>query len=288
METTTRNLKYHVMHNLLTLLHRLFLPAFHKTKTRFLVTSLLGLTLWSACALSNGAAEAAPPETAPPELKEMLRQIDAAANAQDIKVVMEFFSPNFSHSDGLNRETMEKALVELWKRYPKLNYRTELQSWQIDGRGIVAETVTYITGVEQLPDREMYLTATLRSRQRYENKKIVQQEILAERSQLTSGTNPPTLNVKLAERLPAGQEFTFDAIIREPLGKQLIMGAALEEIVNPENYFNATEVKLSPLSSGGLFKIGRAPTSPTSHWLSAIVVRHDGITAVTKRVQVSK
>lgn len=273
------------MRNPLTLLHRLFPPAQRPTRTGFLA-SLLALALWSASGLANGAALAAPPETAPPELKEMLGQIDAAANARDLKSVMEFFSPNFSHGDGLNRESMEKGLVELWKRYPKLNYRTELQSWQVEGQGIVAETVTYITGVEQLPDREMALTATLRSRQRYENKKIVRQEILTERTQLTSGANPPTLELKLADRLRPGQDFTFDAIVQEPLGNQLLIGAALEEPVSAENYLNPSQVKLEALSSGGLFKVGRAPTSPTSNWLSAIVVRQDGITAVTQRVQV--
>lgn len=273
------------MRNPLTLLHRLFLPSVRPTRTGFLA-SLLGLALWSASGLANGAALAAPPETAPPELKEMIGQIDAAANSRNLKAVMEFFSPTFSHADGLNRESMEKGLVELWKRYPKLNYRTELQSWQVEGQGIVAETVTYITGVEQMSDREMALTATLRSRQRYENKKIVQQEILAERTQLTSGANPPTVELKLADRLPPGQEFAFDAIVAEPLGNQLLIGAALEEPVSAQNYLTPAEVKLEALSSGGLFKIGRAPTAPASNWLSAIVVRRDGITAVTKRVQV--
>jgi len=39
---------------------------------------------------------------------------------------MQFYGENFSHSDGLSRQSMEKALTQLW-RYPNLKYQTQLQ-----------------------------------------------------------------------------------------------------------------------------------------------------------------
>jgi len=53
-----------------------------------------------------------------------------------------------------------------------------------DGQAIVAETIT-ITGT-QLQDTKFNLNATIKSQQRYENGKIVRQEILSERSQLSA------------------------------------------------------------------------------------------------------
>lgn len=226
------------------------------------------------------------PTAAPDQLKVLLTGLDTAANQQNVQSVVDFYSPNFTHSDGLNRQTLQDSLATLWKRYPNLNYRTELKSWKRDGNAIVAETVTYITGVKKEGDREFKLNAELASRQRVENQKIVNQEILQERSQITSGANPPTLKINLPEQVRSGQEFVFDAIVQEPLGDDLLMGAALEEPIKPEGFLNVTTANLEPLNSGGIFKVGRAPAAAVPHWLSAVIVRHDGITMVTQRLRV--
>lgn len=226
------------------------------------------------------------PTAAPDQLKALLSGLDAAANQQNAQLVVDFFSPNFTHSDGLNRQTLQESMSAMWKRFPNLNYRTELKSWKRDGNGFVAETVTYITGVKKEGDREFKLNSQMEARQRIENQKIVNQEILNERSQITSGVNPPTLKINLPEQVRSGQEFTFDAIVQEPLGDDLLMGAALEEPVKPEGLLNVTTANLEPLNSGGIFKVGKAPTNAVPHWLSAVIVRHDGITMVTQRVRV--
>lgn len=226
------------------------------------------------------------PTNAPAPLKALLTGLDAAANQQNAQSVVEFFSPNFTHSDGLNRQTLQESLTTLWKRYPNLTYRTELKAWRQEGPALMVDTITYITGIKQEGDRAFQLNAQLEARQRVENQKIVSQEVLQERSQITSGTNPPTLKINLPEQVRTGQEFTFDAIVQEPLGDDLLMGAALEEPIKPEGFLKVTTAKLEPLNSGGIFKVGRAPANAVPHWLSAVVVRHDGITMVTQRLRV--
>jgi ketosteroid isomerase-like protein len=251
-----------------------------------LLTSLLGFAIGCACVLSAGITQAASPETAPPELKNLLSEIDAAANRQDIDAVMNFYSASLTHADGLSYETLKESLTNLWQRYPELTYQTQLVSWETEGNGIVAETVTNITGTEAMKDRTLNLTATLRSRQRYENQKIVEQEILSEETKLNTGSSSPTLDLKLPEQIKAGQQFTFDAIVTEPLGESLLMGAAVEEAIKPDNYLKPATVELEPLPAGGIFKVGRAPTTPSDRWLSAIVVHKDGISMVTKRLNI--
>jgi hypothetical protein len=130
------------------------------------------------------------------------------------------------------------------------------------------------------------LESTLRSRQRIENQKIVQQEILGERTQQMSGANPPNIEVQLPEQVRPGQSFNFDVIVKEPLGDSLLLGAALEDTIKPELYAKPSEFKLDLLPAGGIFKIGKAPTKPQDHWLSAVLVRKDGMTMVTQRLQV--
>jgi hypothetical protein len=227
------------------------------------------------------------PAAAPTQLTSLLNQLDAAANSQNTRTVIEFYSPAFTNSDGLNRQTLQESLASLWKRYAKLNYRTEIKSWKQEGNGILADTITYITGTQKDGDREFKLNSVLESRQKIENQKIVRQEILNERSQITSGEKPPTVKISLPEQVRGGQEFSFDAVVQEPLGDDLLLGAALEETVKPEGYLNVTTVNLEPLNSGGIFKVGRAPLNSENHWLSAVIVRHDGITMVTQRLKVT-
>ncbi|HEY9599758.1 MAG TPA: nuclear transport factor 2 family protein, partial [Cyanophyceae cyanobacterium] len=223
---------------------------------------------------------------APPQLKETLAQIDAAANRRDIQSVMQFYNANFKNSDGLTRASMEQALAKLWEQYPQLTYRTELKDWQTQGNNIVAETVTYITGNQEANGTPTKLESTLRSRQRFDNQTIVGQEILSERTQLTSGANPPDVQVLLPEQVRIGQQFNFDVIVKQPLGDDLLLGTALEEPIKPELYTKPSNFELELLPAGGIFKQGKAPLKPENHWVSAILVRGDGITMITQRLQV--
>ncbi len=175
---------------------------------------------------------------------------------------MQYFSPNFSQSDGLTRQTLEQSLTELWKRFPDLKYQTEIKSWKPERGGISAETITRITGTQKIGDREWKLDSTVRSRQLFENQKIVRQDVLAEKSQITAGKNPPTVALNLPEQVKPGQQYSFDAIVQEPLGNDLLLGSALEEPVKPEGFLNPTTADLEVLSAGGIYKVGRAPATP--------------------------
>lgn len=264
------------MRNLLTFKHCSLSPT--SSWCAFLLALSL-TTVWNR-------VQAAPPQTAPSSLKNLLTQVDAAANQHDVKAVMQFYGANFTHADGLTRQNMENALTQLWQRYPQLKYQTQLQSWRNDGQGIVAETITNITGTQRQDTRNLTLNATIKSQQRYENGKIVQQEILSERSQLNAGAKPPTVNLNLPQQVRVGQQYSFDAIVQEPLGDDYLVGAAIEEPIQADKYFNPTPVELELLPAGGLFKVGRAPNVAANRWVSAVLVRGEGLTIVTQRLPV--
>jgi hypothetical protein len=252
--------------------------------SRLLASSLLVLSLLS----SLKCAQASTTQNAPAELQSLLTQVDTAASRGDVKGVVQFYSPNFTHSDGLTRPSMEKALTNLWQRYPRLKYTTQLQSWKPEGNAIVAETVTNITGLPSTTSNNMALNATIRSRQRIVGGRIVRQDILSERTLLTSGAKPPQVELKLPQQVKVGQQYNLDAIVQEPLGDDYLLGAALEETIKPDKYLTPTQVDLELLSSGGIFKIGRAPNIPGSQWISAVVMRGGGTTMITQRLQIVK
>jgi len=90
--------------------------------------------------------------------------------------------------------------------------------------------------------------------------------------------------MNLPQQVRVGQQYSFDAIVQEPLGDDYLVGAAIEEPIQADKYFNPTPVELELLPAGGLFKVGRAPNIPANRWISAVLVR--GITIVTQRLPV--
>ncbi|MBE9004692.1 nuclear transport factor 2 family protein [Fortiea sp. LEGE XX443] len=265
------------------------IAALLKRQPRFAANSWLLLSLLTLGLTSSlHGVQAAPPQTAPAELNNLLTQIDTSASKGDVKGVIQFYSPNFTSGDGLNRPNLEKALVTLWKQYPQLRYSTKLQSWQSEGNAIIAETVTNISNSPSANANNLAFNATITSRQKIAGGKIVSQDILAERSLITSGNQPPQIDFKLPQQVKVGQQYSFDAIVKEPLGDDFLLGTAIEEPVKAEKYLNPTPVDLQLLTSGGLFKVGRAPATPGNHWISAVIVRGEGMTMVTQRLRVVK
>jgi len=264
-----------------------FLMKFKQLSTTLSSSFLLCLTIFSGVFLFPNFTLAQSGNQTPEELTELLKKIDRAATRQDLEEVMDFYSNDFTNSDGLNRESLEAALANFWQLYTSVRYRTKVKSWEADGDAIVAETITYITGVQEMRDRDITLKSTITSKQRYEDEKIVEQEILAEQNQLTSGKEPPTVNINLPAEVEVGEKYNFDVIVEEPLGEEIMLGTALVESIDENSYsFEPTNFKLEVLSSGGIFKVGEAPESSEDRWLSAVLMRNGGITISTYRLRV--
>lgn len=251
----------------------------------------LSISFIAGCGLAIASAIpgwAQSPETAPPELKAAIAQLDAAASQENLKQVMEFYSPQFKNADGLSYQTLEQALTRLWKRYDNLQYKTELHSWENTENGLMAETTTTIQGNQKQKGRTVQIQSTIRSRQYFQDLKLVRQEILTERTQVSTGSNPPQVEIILPETVKVGQEFEFDAIVNQPLGTDLLAGAAVNEKIEGDRYLKPNPLELELLQAGGLFKRAKAPNQPGARWMSAILIRGDGMTMVTQRLKIEQ
>ncbi len=250
--------------------------------------SIVLLLSLSILASLNRAAKAQTPENAPQELIETIAEIEEAANKKDLEDLLDYYSKNFTNTDGLTHTSLSEALKQIWQNYPQLRYSTRIESWEQVGEELIANTVTSIRGTQRNKGRIVSLNSTLRSRQHFQDKKLVRQEILSEQTQITSGMKPPKVNVIAPEQVSVGQKYNFDVIVTEPLENSVLLGAAIEERTGSDRYLTPSTLELEPLPAGGIYKIVTAPRLADSHWLSAIVVRGDGITMVTKRVNIGQ
>lgn len=252
------------------------------TYLRWFLSLILGVGLSLG---SNSILRAASPDSAPTALKTLINQIDTAANSHDLSALMALYSDQFVTADGLMADSFSKALTTLWKRYPNLKYTTELQSWEETDQGWTAETLTIIEGNSEESGREVQLKSTVKSRQTFQEGKLVSQEILTERTEINSGSNPPQVDMKLPDTVRVGEEFDFDVIVKEPLDDDLLAGTAISETAEGDRYLDPAAMELQLLQAGGLFKRIKASDQPENRWLSALLVRKDGITLITQRVR---
>lgn len=245
----------------------------------------LFLSLGMIDGLSN-RVQAESANTAPKELTEAILEIEDAANEQDIDGVLDYYSDDFTNTDGLTIDSLAQGLEQMWKNYPQLTYTTELKSWSEEDDLLVAETVTTIRGVQKEQGRVTHLNSTIKSLQYFQNSKLVNQEILTEQSRLTSGDNPPKVEIVAPAIVETGEKYNFDLIVDEPLEDRVLLGAIKEEKTAGNLYLNPTVLELKPLPAGGIYKTATAPLLPDSNWVSAILVRGDGITVISHRVNI--
>ncbi|NJN22541.1 MAG: nuclear transport factor 2 family protein, partial [Leptolyngbya sp. RL_3_1] len=235
-----------------------------------------------------GPVLAEPGQPTPAALVSLVDGLEQAANAQDLATVIAFYSADFSHGDGFDRNSYEAALAALWQAYPQLTYDVALVSWEATTEGgFITETVTQISGTRFERGRDYTLTAEIQSRQRVVNGQITDQEILSEQTRLVAGANPPTVVLNIPKQVSPGDRYPFDAIVQEPLGNQRLLGQVVDEGVTATDFMVPRPVDLEPLAAGGLFKIGNAPDSPDQRWISSVLVRSDGWVIDTRRLNVA-
>ena len=253
---------------------------------------LVSAAVATVAPIANLALAAQSSKPAPAELSNIVFALDKAASQRDLEAVMKYYDPSFNHSDGLNRDRYKQLLSEFWQRYKNISYRTEISKWDQKGDLITAETVTMVQGLKGAENDNFKLDSRLISTQTYKNVngqlQVVSQKVLSEQSSLSTGDAPPPVRLKVPELIGVGRQYVLDAIVTEPLGKSLLLGAAIEEPVEAKTFLADSTINLLPLRAGGLFKIGQAPFSSGDRWISVVLVRESGITITSQRLRVSK
>ncbi|WP_017293687.1 hypothetical protein [Geminocystis herdmanii] len=220
----------------------------------------------------------------PRELLDIVTKIDLGANNQDLTLIEANISPQFTNQDGLDYNSYISSLKKTWEKYDDLKYTTSIESWKREGDQLIATTITNIQGTYDISGKKLILNSQIKSEQYFINNQLIKQKILTEKTEVTSGENPPNVTINLPEKVRPGQEFDFDVILQEPIGSDLILGAALEDKINPELYLNPSTFELDSLSAGGIFKRVKMPVTSEDHWYSVILIRSDGLKMITQRV----
>ena len=91
------------------------------------------------------------------------------------------------------------------------------------------------------------------------------------------------ISFKIPERVLTGSKYDIDIILNKPLEEVIIAGAIKPHQVNS---FFGQEILLEPLSSGGIFKVTRAPSKPGLQIWSGIIAHPKGMITFTKSIDI--
>jgi len=217
------------------------------------------------------------------EVIELIASIDIANNNQDIETLQEFISPQFTNQDGLNNESLLESVKKLWQKYPNLRYTTAINSTEQNNEQLIVNITTQIEGSYNDGAMTFNLSSEVSSRQVFENNQLISQEIIREKTRVTSGENPPQVTVQLPEKARFGQQFDFDAIVDKPIDNDLLLGGVREDRINSSLFLNPEPLDLDALTAGGIFK--RVTMGSGDRWYSVVFIQDDGMTLITQRVR---
>ena len=227
-------------------------------------------------------------ESIPSEIFTIVPQLDVAFNNRDTELIERYISPDFTSKDGLNYQSFSDSMNFVWEKYPDLKYETTIESGKKEGNRLIAITTTKITGSYIINDRQFQLNSTIKAEQTFENNQLIKQKILQERNEITSGEKPPVVTFDIPKKARPGQVFDFDVIIKEPIGTDLVLGAALEEKITGDLLANPSSLELEALTAGGIFKRVTVPSVVNDQWYSIILIRDGGIRMITQRLIVNR
>jgi hypothetical protein len=91
------------------------------------------------------------------------------------------------------------------------------------------------------------------------------------------------ISFKIPDRVLTGSKYDIDIILNKPLGEVIIAGAIKPHQLNS---FFEQEILMEPLTSGGIFKMTRAPLKPGIQIWSGIIAHPEGMITFTKSVDI--
>ncbi len=91
------------------------------------------------------------------------------------------------------------------------------------------------------------------------------------------------ISFKIPDKVLTGSKYDIDIILNKPLGEVIIAGAIKPHQVDS---FFEQEISMEPLTSGGIFKMTRAPSKPGIQIWSGIIAHPKGIITFTKSIDI--
>ena len=201
------------------------------------------------------------------------RNLEKALNTRDL----EFIKKNFKNDENLN---IQKQFSKITNEFPDSEWTIKELNSNIPSRNIFRIKVLgkkIVNGeVYVLESNFDYFFSIL-------NGKIDEGIIKNLFTTIRNDNNKIDINFKIPNKVLTGSKYDIDIILNKPLEKVIIAGAIKAHQVNT---LFEQEILLEPLTSGGIFKMTRAPSKPEIQIWSGIIAHPEGMITFTKSIDI--
>jgi len=201
------------------------------------------------------------------------RDLEYSLNTRDL----EFIRKNFSNNES---QTITKQFSKIINDFPESKWKIKRLKSDIQNKEILRIKVFG----EKIVNGETYI---LNSNFDYllsnVNGKIVDGIIKNLFTTIRNDDKKIDISFKIPDKVLTGSKYDIDIILNKPLQEVIIAGAIKPHQVNS---FFEQEILLEPLSSGGIFKITRAPSKPGIQIWSGIIAHPEGMITFTKSIDI--
>ena len=204
---------------------------------------------------------------------DFIRNLENSLNAKDL----EFIRKNFRNEESQN---ITKQFSKIINDFPNSKWKIKRLKSNIPNENILRINVSgekIVNGEIHILESDFdYVFSVL-------NGKIDEGSIKNLFTTIRNDDKKIDISFKIPDKVLTGSKYDIDIIINKPLEEVIIAGAIKPHQLNS---FFEQEILLEPLSSGGIFKMTRAPLKPGIQIWSGIIAHPEGMITFTKSIDI--
>ena len=204
---------------------------------------------------------------------DFIRNLETSLNKRNL----EFIRKNFRNDENQN---IQKQFSKIINDFPNSKWKIKRLKSNIPNKEILRIKVSgkkIVNGEMHILESDFdYIFSVL-------NGKIDEGTIKNLFTTIRNDDKKIDISFKIPDKVLTGSKYDIDIIINKPLEEIIIAGAIKPHQVNS---FFEQEILLEPLSSGGIFKMTRAPSKPGIQIWSGIIAHPEGMITFTKSIDI--
>ena len=204
---------------------------------------------------------------------DFIRNLENSLNKRDLK----FFRKNFRNDENQN---ISKQFSKIINDFPDSKWKIKRLKSNIPNKEILRIEVSgekIVNGEMHILESDFdYIFSIL-------NGTIHEGTIKNLFTTIRNDNNKIDISFKIPDKVLTGSKYDIDIILNKPLEEVIIAGSIKPHQVDS---FFEQEILLEPLTSGGIFKMTRAPSKSGIQIWSGIIAHPNGIITFTKSIDI--
>ena len=204
---------------------------------------------------------------------DFIRNLENSLNKRDL----EFIRKNFRNEES---QIITKQFSQIINDFPESKWKIKRLKSNIPNKEILRIKVSgkkIVNGEIHILESDFdYIFSIL-------NGKIYEGTIKNLFTTIRNDNNKIDISFKIPDKVLTGSKYDIDIILNKPLEEVIIAGAIKPHQVDS---FFEQEILLEPLTSGGIFKMTRAPSKPETQIWSGIIAHPKGMITFTKSINI--